>query len=364
MRELDFTALRASTAGVTSASGLSSTLRIVNIVATVSIGCLFVVAVPLILFGDVEAVFRVIPSLLFGSFNFAAVAAVVIAVILFAQYASDQQKKRITKIAAFAQANGLVFMQKAPPRGMKGMIFDQGRDGTITEALTFPDGVELGNYRYITGSGKNQTTHNFRYIRVALNKSLPNMVLDAKHNNFLGMTNLPDVYHSSQKLQLEGDFNEYFDLYAPEQYGRDALYVFTPDVMQSLIADGRKYDMEIVDNELYMYQPIFVNLSSEQDLKEVLKSVNVISSELRNQTKRYQDERALGSQPFVVAEQGRRLKRGVNWMVIGIVLVVFAFNGLVTFAPTEVSLPVMLISGALFWAFVIFAIVRSVSRRR
>jgi hypothetical protein len=300
----------------------------------------------------------------FGFLNVLMTFGFIAAIAAAALYGMRLNKQRLARINQFAQANGLVFRQNLDPFGMKGMIFDDGHSRKVKESLAFPDGVEIGNYTFVTGSGKNRQTHNFGYIRVALNKALPNMVLDARHNNFLGMTNLPDVFHSSQRLRLEGDFNEYFDLYAPQEYERDALYVFTPDVMQVLIQSGRKYDMEIVDNELFIYQPTFIDLSSEVRLREALTAMTAISTELRDQTKRYSDERVVGAPGAqVVAEPGRRLKKGVNWLVVMIVVGIIGMNLILTFAPKEISTSLSVAYGFIFWAVVIVALISRRYRR-
>lgn len=361
MRQLDFTALRPGSStpdlpGGTARRSWSSGLRFIAIIA-VSIVCLLIVAAWSFMALGRADVFSVIPELLHGAVSFTFVAVVLIGGIETLYYASVRRKQRLAKIAAFAAANQLTFRQDIAPDGLSGMIFDEGHDRTIAEVLAFPDGIEIGNYRYVTGSGKNRRTHSFGYVRIALNKTLPNMVLDAKSSNFMGITNLPDVFHPSQKLQLEGDFNSYFDLYVPRQYERDALYVFTPDVMQVLIDSGRQYDMEVVGSELYVYQSVSVDLASEKRLGELLRAVDAITAELRSQTSRYRDERLRSSAVQGVAEQGRRLKKGVNWIIVSIVLGVIAMNMVMMFAPDEFSVALSIAIGFLFWGVVIFAFV-------
>ena len=292
----------------------------------------------------------------FGLLNIIMTLGFIAAIAGLIWYGIRLNKQRLARINQFATANGLVFRQNLGPGGLRGMIFDNGHSQKVTESLTFPDGIEIANYTFVTGSGKNRHTHNFGFVRVALKRALPNMVLDARHNNFLGLTNLPDVFHGSQRLRLEGDFNKYFDLYAPKQYERDALYVFTPDVMQVLIESGRKYDMEIVDNELFIYQPTFIDLSSEERLREALSATAAISTELRDQTKRYSDERAqvVGGIP-VVAESGRRLKKGVNWLMVLVVVGIIGMNMILSFAPSDLTGPLSVIYGFVFWGVVIFA---------
>ncbi|MEO7546479.1 MAG: hypothetical protein ABIT21_09370 [Terrimesophilobacter sp.] len=76
---------------------------------------------------------------------------------------------------------------------------------------------------------------------------VPNMILDAKSNNFL-WTNLPQNFSRNQVLSLEGDFDKHFTLYCPKEYEHDALYVFTPDLMTRLIDHAAGYDVELVDD--------------------------------------------------------------------------------------------------------------------
>lgn len=66
--------------------------------------------------------------------------------------------------------------------------------------------LDMGNYRYTTGSGKNRTTHHWGYMVLALDRALPHMMLDSRANNRLfGATNLPTYFKKDQVLSLEGD---------------------------------------------------------------------------------------------------------------------------------------------------------------
>ena len=56
-----------------------------------------------------------------------------------------------------------------------------------------------------------------------------------------------------QRLSLEGDFDRHFSLYCPVGYERDALYLFTPDIMARFIDHAAALDVEIVDDWLFLY---------------------------------------------------------------------------------------------------------------
>jgi hypothetical protein len=268
-----------------------------------------------------------------GAITMSILATIVVGVVVGAIFVTKTAARETVRMRRFAEANGAILTKNGSPIGMSGLIFDNGHSRMVDYAYALPDGVELGNYRYTTGSGKNQTTHTFGYARVALGRNLPHMVLDAKGNNFFG-SSLPDTFQASQRLSLEGNFNEYFDLYVPENYQRDALYIFTPDVMQALVDHGKDVDIEVVGNELYIYSKSTIAMTSKIHLQSWMNIVESISTELKDQSKRYLDERMSASQVAgavmpEVATEGKRLKKSQNYVVI-ILAVAFVF---VLFAP-------------------------------
>lgn len=228
------------------------------------------------------------------------------------------------RLKGFASDNGWQFLENQKPDDHNGMIFGHGHSRLIEQRFVLGAGWlnEMGNYRYVTGSGKNSQTHYFGYIRMSLPRKLPHMVLDAKTNNFLGISNLPQMFSRQQRLSLEGDFDKYFTLYAPQQYETDALYVFTPDVMATLIDDGQKYDLEVIDDKLYIYSSRKFNLSDAATIKKLLNMAQSIAGQLHEQTDYYADERVNDRAANIIAEPGRRLKNSVPWAVIIIVIVV------------------------------------------
>lgn len=231
--------------------------------------------------------------------------------------------KKLVRLERFADANGLTMCYDARNPRYEGMIFDEGHSRKLNEALTFPGLGQIGNYTYTVGSGKNSHTFNVGFVKIPLGRNLPHMVLDAKKNNYFGMSNLTDSFDRSQTLSLEGDFNTHYTLYVPKQYERDALYVFTPDVMAALVDSGAKYDMEVVGDSLFVYGNTAFDLLSETQLRSLLALMSTIGSQLRTQSRRYEDERVESSVAgTTIAPQGARLKHGVNVVAIIITVLV------------------------------------------
>ena len=177
------------------------------------------------------------------------------AVVLFWRRGSLRRDERWFRLDRFATANGMTYVPGLSSPQLPGMIFTVGGSRASTDLVrgAQPRFVEFGNHQYTTGSGKNRTTHRWGYVAIKLDVPLPHIVLDATGNNGLFSSNLPMTFDKDQRLGLEGDFDEYFSLYCPAGYERDALYLFTPDIMARFIDNAAALDVEIVDDWLFLY---------------------------------------------------------------------------------------------------------------
>ncbi|MEP6480475.1 MAG: hypothetical protein ABJA94_00540 [Rhodoglobus sp.] len=223
--------------------------------------------------------------------------------------------ERWYRLDTFAQENGLIFSRADPNPQYPGSIFGQGDSRVVTEHLRSATDrfVDYGNYRYVTGSGKSRTTHNWGFLALQMDRALPNIVLDSKANNGLfGSTNLPAVFAKSQVLHLEGDFDKYFTLYCPKEYEADALYIFTPDLMALLIDEASPFDVEIVDKWLFVYSSKVFDLRQPALHQRLFRIVDTVGAKALSQTDRYTDERVGDFAANVVAPGGQRLKRGIS----------------------------------------------------
>jgi hypothetical protein len=96
------------------------------------------------------------------------------------------------------------------------------------------------NFSYILKRGNHSRTYTYAIALMEQKRVFPHMFLDGKQNG------ASYAYQKKQRLQLEGDFNDYFNLYVPNGEERDALEILTPDVMQVLVDGGRPYDIELL----------------------------------------------------------------------------------------------------------------------
>ncbi|WP_458040141.1 MULTISPECIES: hypothetical protein [Bacteria] len=243
--------------------------------------------------------------------------------------------------------------------GLPGMIFSQGDSRSARDLVrgAQPRFVEFANYRYVTGSGKNQSTHKWGYVAIKLDVPLPHILLDAVGNNGLFGSNLPTSFDRDQRLSLEGDFDKYFSLFCPRGYERDALYLFTPDIMARFIDNAAELDVEIVDDWLFLYAKRDLSTLDPATWAWLFATVGALLEKFA-QWSRWRDDRlaadasvratgavATGAvaggiaDPFAaapdlrpppgVAPEGRRLKRRVSVLSI-IAVVVFVAIWVVT----------------------------------
>ncbi len=259
-----------------------------------------------------------------------------------------RRRERWYRLDGFARANGMTYLPQFDNPGLPGMIFTSGSARQATDLVRGeqPRFVEFANYRYTTGSGKNRTVHSWGYVAVKLDAPLPHIVLDALSNNGLFGSNLPASFDSSQRLKLEGDFDRYFALYCPAGYERDALYLFTPDIMARFIDNAAALDVEIVDDWLFLYAKRDFSTLDPATWAWLFSVVAALLDKLA-QWSRWRDDRLANTVPVItpapapdaalpfvapvaalrpppgVAQPGLRLKRAVPvsaWIVGGVVL--------------------------------------------
>jgi hypothetical protein len=86
----------------------------------------------------------------------------------------------------------------------------------------------------------NDTTSRYSVVSFMLEQKF--VELFVRRKDWLDHTNR---YSKDQQIQLEGDFNKYFDVFMPTGTQIEALSLLTPDVMQFLEQAGREYDLHV-----------------------------------------------------------------------------------------------------------------------
>lgn len=253
-------------------------------------------------------------------FGLVIVAIIVIAVISILRVTGASAWAKRLRLSRFGDVNGLVYTSAAGAPTYPGSVFSVGDTRRVTDHFVTPSGrfLDLGNYHYSTGSGKERTTRYWGFLALQLDRNMPNIVLDSKANNsFLG-SNLPVSFSKDQVLSLEGDFDRYFTLYCPKEYEQDALYVLTPDLMALLIDDAAPFDVEIADSWIFFYSQSQLDMLAPATYERLFRIVQTVGVKAIRQTAHYVDDRVGSPTANVVATAGHRLRHGTN--VVGLVV--------------------------------------------
>lgn len=251
----------------------------------------------------------------------------------------------------FAAANDFEWRLESKAPAYPGNAFKIGREHTAYEHFIARSGrfLDIGNVRFVTGSGKSSTTHRWGYMALKLDRRIPHCVVDAHSNNSAFGSNM-QTFGKDQILHLEGDFDRYFTLYCPREYEQDALYIFTPDLMALLIDTVSAFDVEIVDDWMFVYSTKPWPLQDASTWYRLFLIVHTVGRKALASTSYYRDERALPARPSgatpgapsatnnFVAPEGQRLRKGFNWKAL-------STFGLIMLAFAAVAVTVVLVSG-------------------
>ena len=237
---------------------------------------------------------------------------------------ADRHWAQRAQLPVFARANGLEYRTISPALPYPGVIFRQGDSRAMSDRLISNTGryFDLGNLEYWVRSGRSRLAVRWGYLALRLDRNLPNMVLIAKENQGLGGSDLPGTFHPGQVLSLEGDFDKYFTLYCPKEYETDALYVFTPDLMALLIDNVQSFDVEIVDDWMFVVVRKPFPPGSVATLQRLFTIVRLVGAKMVSQTKNYHDDQADAAN--LVAPRGRRLRTNLSVVRVLITAVVLA----------------------------------------
>lgn len=262
----------------------------------------------------------------------------VIGVMIWQRVSATQRLQRFARAKAMADSHGLVFEPRPRRPHLTGSLFAKGKKSLVWPVVRDPHGrFEMGTVQYLESGGEDtRVAVEWGYLRFSLPRPLPHMLLDARRNG----RRLPLIPARAQRLDLEGNFPDHFTLFVPTGYERDALYLFTPDLMVLLIDEAGDLDLEIIDDQLFVYAPHGIDLASPGLWERASRLATIIAAKTAERSAQWRDERlemhaaagmpvvpgmrtpaAFGavvappvpSTPIGVAWQGSRLVRHLNW---------------------------------------------------
>jgi hypothetical protein len=155
------------------------------------------------------------------------------------------------RLVRFAEANGMTYL----PGPMSDGHFGSARryfDLTRVMRPAAAPGVEFGNHEIVTAGRREGAPRFGGYAMIRLAHEMPHIRVIARRGVVRRALTMMSRPEREQRLSLEGDFDRHFALYCPAGSERDALYLFTPDILAVLIDRVRGLDVEVVGDRLLL----------------------------------------------------------------------------------------------------------------
>ncbi|MEY3784471.1 MAG: hypothetical protein RLZZ230_793 [Candidatus Parcubacteria bacterium] len=106
--------------------------------------------------------------------------------------------------------------------------------------------LSIFNAEYVTGQGDYISEHTFPVFSFELPMNIPHFYLNRTDNSVNFFSNV------KYKVSLPKAFENKFSLFAPKEYELEALQVFTPDILHHLLSIDWNYDVELVNNRVFV----------------------------------------------------------------------------------------------------------------
>ncbi|MGL4338932.1 MAG: hypothetical protein ACRCSP_00700 [Rhodoglobus sp.] len=223
------------------------------------------------------------------------------------------------RLENFASANGMLFSPGFTSSRSLSRSSTVGEPDFLQDNFRSAQGrfFVYGNCRRtVEGYGPRdlrESTQCWGALALELDRSLPQMILRSTATKgrmaemFHGFTKdrtlqliaaksyLAELFEGLDKnqiLSLEGDFDKYFTLYCPRSYERDALYIFTPDLMALLIDNAAPLTIEIKDNWMFVYSQQEFDLLQPATHHRLRAIMNTVGAKLLDNSEAYVDARA------------------------------------------------------------------------
>lgn len=218
-----------------------------------------------------------------------------------------RSRRAFFRLARFAGANGLSFFpgvhdgRHLAPWRERGMV-------RVVDLMRARGGraVEFANVEIQSSAGHRSSTTFGGYAATRVGTPLPHIRLESRRI----VRTSTGVTARDQRLSLEGDFDRFFALSCPRGYETDALYLFTPDVMARLVDSVADFDLELVDDWVFLTSPDDVVTLKPERWQAVVSAFDAVLAKI-GQWERWRDDRVPHnrlSAPGRVAASGRRLR--------------------------------------------------------
>ena len=201
-----------------------------------------------------------------------------------------------------ASMNGMRYLDRGGTPPLVGTAVNQGGTAVPSDVLV-ADSASASAVEFTAATFQSRPGFTLRrsgMVQVPLGRDVPNIALvNARASVFGGSGSR---FTHEQRLGLEGDFDRTFSLYCPAGYERDALYIFTPDLMAILLDVVSDCEVELVDGHVVIYSGGPWRLWRPERFASVVRIAELLGARAQRRTARYRDD------PSTTKRGGGRLR--------------------------------------------------------
>jgi len=203
---------------------------------------------------------------------------------------------RGVRMQRWADAHGLNYVERFAASGRspwQGTPFP-AHGSYVVGRLLRSNEFTAGRFRAIIrnrndASGSASTIRPFSFVQFALPTRVPHIFVTNRRASVLSWAGVRIA--GGTKLAGSSEFDGIFTLHCPKDYERDALYIFTPDLLAALIDYAPGSELELIDNTAYLYMSKEPELWKPEVANALDAVIDKLSTVLERQTHRYRDER-------------------------------------------------------------------------
>ena len=197
--------------------------------------------------------------------------------IIFLYFVLVESRIRVLFWKQFAELNGWKYKDRSDHNQEQGIMFRQGHGRIIyycIEGLIDGRNFRIFNYNFSIGYGKHRKTYFYTIFAFRFNGTFPHIYLNNKANSY--------SIRVGESIPLPSEFEKSFSLSAPKEYEIEALEIFTPDVLASLLDNKFSHDVEFIDQEMIIFSDGQINNSEklEKEFKRALELEELLDEKL------------------------------------------------------------------------------------
>ncbi len=225
--------------------------------------------------------------LLQGQFIFLMPWAWIILYVLSVKFGLIKPRKKIDQLERFAKDNELIYRvdEDYVAEGIIFKIGDEDEQKTGPRVSLNFRGVDTDMYlhSFEVGSGRSRTRISYAVSELKLSKQVPHIFIDYLENNFFNSEQM-DMFKEKYRMNLEGDFHKFFNVFAVTDYEPEVLTIVDPAFMYNLIKTHVDYEIEFVEDRVFLYFKCLCRGSIDEiDLKQAIARTELIVETLKQQ---------------------------------------------------------------------------------